>query len=97
MHRQNLLLFGDQTTATFTTLQNLVRQSKKSPSLQQFLREATDVIQTQSWKLSLAERQRFCAFDTLLDLAEECAKQDIPDDQLATVLSYTCRVGELIM
>lgn len=97
MHQQDLLLFGDQTSAMLATLKNLFCQSKRSLLLQQFLREATDVIQLQSWKLNISERQRFYAFDNLLDLAEDHANQDNPDDLLGTVLSYACRVGELIM
>ncbi|KAE9372741.1 putative polyketide synthase [Stipitochalara longipes BDJ] len=97
MDRQNLLLFGDQTTETLESIKNLVRQSKKSPYLQKFLRDATDVVQLQSSKLVSTERQRFFAFDTILDLAEDQAKQSNSDDLLATVLSYTSRLGELII
>lgn len=97
MNRQDLLLFGDQTTETLESIQNLVRQSKKSPSLQKFLRDATDVVQLQSSKLAAAERQRFFAFNTILDLAEKQAKKSNSDDLLATVLSYISRLGELIM
>ena len=97
MNEQNLLLFGDQTTETLASIKNLGRESKKSPSLQKFLREATDVVQIRSSKLDNAERQRFFAFETFLDLAEEYAKQECQDDLLATVLSYVSRLGELIM
>jgi hypothetical protein len=97
MNRQDLLLFGDQTAETLESIQNLVRQSKKLPSLQKFLRDATDVVQLQSSKLAAAERQRFFAFDTILDLAEKQAEQSNSDDLLATVLSYISRLGELIM
>lgn len=97
MATQNVLLFGDQTTETLASIQNLARQSKKSPSLHRFLREATDFIQTHSAVLEPSERQRFYSFETLLDLAEEYAKQEIPDDLLATILSYVSRLGELLM
>ncbi|RFU33276.1 hypothetical protein B7463_g3074, partial [Scytalidium lignicola] len=96
MYRQGVLLFGDQTTETLASIKNLNRQSKKSPSLGRFLREAADLIQVQSSKLGIAERQRFFAFETLLDLAEHAASVS-HDDLLTTVLSYVSRFGELII
>ena len=97
MALQRLLLFGDQTVEKLPSIQNLVRVSKTSPSLRRFLREATDVIQTEVTKLSPDERKAFFAFDTLLSLAEENAKEEAPNEIVATTLMCIARLGELIL
>jgi hypothetical protein len=94
--QQHLLLFGDQAVETLAGIQNLVRQSKTSTTLRRFLREATDVIHTETSKLAQAERKRFSNFTTIADLAEDHAKQDGSDDEVATILTYILRLGEMI-
>jgi hypothetical protein len=97
MAPQRLLLFGDQTVEKLPSIQNLVRVSRTSPSLLRFLREATDVIQTEVTKLSPDERKAFFSFDNLLTLAEENAKQEAPNEIVATTLMCIARLGELIL
>lgn len=97
MALQRLLLFGDQTVEKFPSIQKLVRASRSSSTLRRFLREATDVIQTEVAKLSPDERKAFFAFDTLLTLAEENAKQEAPNEIVATALMCIARLGELIV
>ncbi|CAD6567566.1 MAG: hypothetical protein ASARMPREDX12_000532 [Alectoria sarmentosa] len=62
-----------------------------------FLREATDVVQTEVSKLSLHRRNAFSAFDSLVNLAERHAKQDFPDDVVSTALITIIRLGDLIL
>ncbi len=93
----HLLLFGDQTVETLSSIQNLIRQSRTSPSILRFLREATDVVQTQASKLDIANQRRFLGFETILDLAERYDEQDTPDDLVATVLMCIAQLGELMM
>jgi Starter unit:ACP transacylase in aflatoxin biosynthesis len=93
----HLLLFGDQTVETLSSIQNLFRQSRTSTSLSRFLREATDVIQIQASKLNATEQKRFFGFETILDLAESYESQQDPDDLVATVLMCISQLGELIM
>jgi len=93
----HLLLFGDQTVETLSSIQNLFCQSRTSTSVSRFLSEATDVIQIQASKLNAAERKRFFGFETILDLAERYESQQDPDDLVATVLMCISQLGELIM
>ena len=97
MTLQRLLLFGDQTVEKLSSIKNLVRVSRNSPSLRRFLQEATDVIQTEVAGLSPDERKAFFAFDTLIALAEENAKEEVPNEIVATTLMCIARLGELIL
>ena len=97
MTSQILLLFGDQTAENVPSIRRLSRVSKASPLLQRFLREATDVVQTEVSKLSLHRRSAFSAFDSLVNLAEKHAKQDFPDDVVSTALITIIRLGDLIL
>lgn len=71
--------------------------SKSLPTVRRFLREATDVFQTNLAALKLQERDETFAVGTLQDLAEQVSKQDVPDALIATVLMCIARLGELIM
>ena len=97
MEHTHLLLFGDQTVETLPAIENLVNQSRNSPSLRQFILGATDIVQKLAYGLNALERQRFHNFETILDLAESYAKEDSPDDLVATVLMCISQLGELIM
>ena len=97
MSSQTLLLFGDQTAERLPSIRRLTRICKTSPLLQRFFREATDVVQTEVAKLSLHRRNAFCAFDSLIDLAEKQAKQEFPDDVVSTALITIIRLGDLIL
>ena len=97
MARQRLLLFGDQTVEKFPSIQKLVCVSKHSSILRRFLRDATDVIQTEVAQLGPDEREAFFAFDTLLTLAEKNAKEEAPNEIVATALMCVARMGELIL
>lgn len=97
MTSQTLLLFGDQTAEKLLSIRRLARVSKNSPLLQRFLREASDVVQTEVAKLSLHRRNAFFAFDSLVNLAERHAKQEFPDDVVSTALITIIRLGDLIL
>lgn len=94
---QRLLLFGDQTVEKLPSIKHLVEVAKSSQTLRRFLREATDVVQVEVTKLSPDERKAFFAFDTLLTLAEENAKEPEPDEIVATTLMCIARLGECIV
>lgn len=80
-----------------STIKRLVHMSRISPLLRKFLREATDVVQVEIAKLASYERQDLFAFDNLINLAEENAKQDYMGDEIiATTLMCIARLGELI-
>ena len=97
MVSQRLLLFGDQTVEKLPSIQNLVRLSKASPLLRRFLREAIDIVQREVSYLSLDKRKAFIAFDDIVTLAEENAKEEDPDEVVATTLITIARLGELLM
>ena len=97
MPSQILLLFGDQTAEKLPSIRRLTGISKTSPPLQRFFREVTDLVQTEVAKLGLHRRNAFCAFDSLIDLAEKHAKQDFPDDVVSTALITIIRLGDLIL
>ena len=97
MTSPRLFLFGDQTVEKVSTIKRLVHMSRISPLLRTFLREATDVVQVEIAKLASYERQGLFAFDNLINLAEENAKQDYMGDEIiATTLMCIARLGELI-
>ncbi|KAI9728586.1 MAG: Type I Iterative PKS [Cirrosporium novae-zelandiae] len=97
MASQHVLLFGDQTVEKLPSIRNLVQLSRTSPSLRRFLQEATDVVQAETMKVSPSERKWFSSFHSILALAEDYAKQEDPDEVVATVLMCIERLGELIL
>ena len=97
MASQILLLFGDQTSEKLPSVRRLTRVSKKSPLLQRFFRDATDIVQTEVAKLSIDRRNAFLAFDSWVNLAERHAEQEYPDDVVSTVLITIIRLGDLIL
>ena len=97
MALQHVLVFGDQTVEKLPSIQSLTKLSKSLPSLRRFLREATDVVQTEIMKVNLIERKPFGFFDNILALAEHNAAQDDPDEVVSTVIMCIERLGELIL
>ena len=91
-----LLFFGDQTVEASSTLKQLNRQSKNSPSLQTFFQTTTDALRSQIAKLSASERTRFCSFDSILDLAEAHAQSGTNDVAVSTVLLCVAQLGSLV-
>ena len=97
MQTVRLLLFGDQTVDKLDTIRNLVNQSRTSPTLQRYLREAADVTQKEVAKLRPTERAAFYGFDDLLALAEQNAAEESPHETCATTLMSIARIGEMIL
>lgn len=91
-----LLLFGDQTVETLAAVRSLFEVSKRSLLVRKFLVEATDVVKSHVEQLDSAERMRFYAFHSLLDLAGRHNASKYPDDLVATVLITFVQLGELI-
>ena len=79
------------------SIQNLVHLSRRSPSLRRFLQEATDVVQTETAKVTPTERKAFGSFHSILALAEYSVAQDEPDEVVSTVLMCIERLGEMIL
>lgn len=96
MAESRLLFFGDQTVEALSTLKQLNRQSKNSPSLQTFFRETTHALQSQVAKLYASERRRFRSFDSILGLAEAHAQSGINDVVVSTILLCVAQLGSLI-
>ena len=96
MAPQRLLLFGDHAVEKLPSIRNLVRISRTSPSIRRFLREATDIVQTEVTNLTSDGCNAFCTFDNLLALAEENAKHAYPDPTVAASLMAIAQMGELI-
>lgn len=96
MTPHRVLLFGDQTVEKLQPIRDLVRISGSSPLLQRFLRNATDVVQTEVAKLSIECRKPFVSFDSLVTLADETTKED-PNEIVATTLMCIVRLGELLL
>ena len=92
-----ILLFGDQNIDILPAIRRLFRISRRSTTLQKFLRDTADVIQLQVAELSASYRTRFYNFNTLLDLAERVQSLEIPDPLPATILIFAIRLGELIL
>lgn len=97
MPTTRLLLFGDQTVDKLDAIKKLVNQSKISPTLRRFLREAADVVQSEVVKLGPVERTAFYDFDDLLALAEQNGAEETPNEICATPLMCIARIGELIL
>ena len=97
MAPQRLFLFGDQTVEKVPSIRNLVKLSKKSPALQRFLQEATDVVQREAAALDTDDRKLFFAFDDLLSLAEQSAKAPDQTEVVPTTLITIVRLGELML
>lgn len=97
MPRTRVLLFGDQTVDKLGSIRKLVHLSKHSPTLRRYLRDATDIVQTEVSKLGSAERKFFYGFDNLLALAEQNAAEETPNEICATTLMCVARIGEMLV
>ena len=92
-----LLLFGDQTVDSYSTIKQLARKSKESPSLQTFFQKATDALQFQIAKLHTSERERFSSFNSIVGLAEAQAQSGVHDVVISTILLCVAQLATLIM
>ncbi|KAI6708188.1 polyketide synthase [Diplocarpon mali] len=97
MTQTPVILFGDQTVETLTTIRSLIDRSSKSALLKKFLDDATKVVKSQVQSLNLEAQSRFFGFSNLLDLAERFGTLGHPDDLVATVLMAIAQLGELIL
>lgn len=97
MASQRLLLFGDQMLDNLPLIRCLVHRSRRSPLLQRFLAQATDVIQFEVSKLDPYEQESFLDFETLLSLAEKSANLRPPNEMINTTLICIARLGYLIL
>jgi hypothetical protein len=97
MAPSSLFVFGDQTVEAISSIRHLVRQSRDSPPLQDFLRRITDALQSEISKLSSSERERFTPFDTILGLSETHAKTGSNDVVVSTVLLCVAQLGSLFL
>lgn len=91
-----VLLFGDQTVDVYPAIQDLVRQSRHSLTLQTFLQNARDVLQCETAKLHTHDRARFQAFDSILSLAEAHLNGRL-DVVISTVLLCVAQLGTLML
>ena len=96
MAQSHLLLFGDQTVEAYSSIKHLVRHSRNSPPLQDFLRRTTDALQSQISKLPPSDRERFSSFDSILGLAEAHGKSGSNDVVISTLLLCVAQLGSLI-
>ena len=96
LSHQRILLFGDQTADVYPDIKRLTRQSKDSLILQTFLRNASDILQWETAKLDTRERERFRAFDSILNLADVHVNGDL-DVVVSTVLLCIAQLGSLIL
>lgn len=92
-----VILFGDQTVETLSSIRSLIERSNRSALLHKFLEDATKVVKREVQSLNLAARSRFFSFTNLLDLAERFSNLGHPDDLVATVLITVAQLGELIL
>ena len=97
MASQRLLLFGDQMLENLPIIRSLVYRSRRSPLLQRFLQQATDVIQFEVSNLDRYEQESFFDFETLLSLAEKNADLRRPNEIINTTLICIARLGHLIL
>lgn len=91
-----VLLFGDQTVDKLPAIRSLASHSRVSDTLKRFLRQACDIVQLELSRLRPQERRNINEFDSLLVLAEDNAKQQDPNEIVATILMGVARLGELI-
>ncbi|MCJ1479554.1 hypothetical protein MMC13_008240 [Lambiella insularis] len=94
--QSRVLLFGDQTVDVYPDIKYLTRQSKHSLTLRTFLQNASDVLQSEIVKLHRWERERFRAFDSILNLAEVHVDGGL-DVVISTVLLCVTQLGSLIL
>ena len=97
MHSARVLLFGDQSAEKVGAIRNLTHLAKRSPTLRRFLRQSADVLQIEAEKLGPVARKAFSGYDDLLTMAEANARQDVPDELVATPLMCIARLGELLL
>ena len=93
---KRVLLFGDQSVDVYPAIKELARQSRRSLTLQTFLRNASDVLQSEIAKLHTHERERFRAFDSILSLAEPHVDGRL-DVVISSVVLCVVQLGALIL
>lgn len=97
MPSKHVLFFGDEVVSPLPAIQNLYRQARSSITIQRFLCEAARVVKLEVGKLQAEQRERWPDFDTIIDLAEKWAWEELPGGAVNMTLVCICRLGELLM
>ncbi|GAP85116.2 putative polyketide synthase [Rosellinia necatrix] len=93
---RRVLLFGDQTDNVTGSVSDLYISSKQSGLLAKFLRDASDICQSEFGNLQPCLQKDTPPFESLLEMAENHAKTDGSPVLTSCVLSYFVRLGKLI-
>lgn len=96
MSSTSILFFGDQTVDAGPFLKTLVQQSKFSPALDRFLKEALRSLKMVVSNLPSHEQKKFlppAGFHSILDLVGDCGEGGI---MLSTVLQCLAQLGDYI-
>ncbi|KIX00034.1 uncharacterized protein Z518_10961 [Rhinocladiella mackenziei CBS 650.93] len=96
MPSKQVLFFGDEVVSPLPAIHNLYRQARSSITIQRFLSEATRVVKLEICKLQAEQRDRWPGFDTIIELAETWAKQELPGGAVNMTLVCISRLGELL-
>jgi hypothetical protein len=96
MASKQLLFFGDEVVSPLSAIQNLYRQARSSITIERFLTESARVVKLEVGKLQAEQRERWPDFDTIIDLAEKWALEELPGGAVNMALVCVCRLGELL-
>ena len=92
-----VFFFGDQIVEKLPSIQRLFEFSTSSPLIHRFLDEVTEIIRSEASALPIHDYNIFPPSKSLLNIAEENAGREYPDEVIAATLMCVGRIGELIM
>lgn len=97
MESATVLLFGDQLASKTSAVARLYDIAKTRPSLQSFLRNATDVVQCLVQDLYPCERKLYGDFADIRDLTSLHESAKHLNEAVGTTLITIIQLGELLL
>ena len=97
MGKGQVLFFGDETVAPLQAIQNLHRHAQVSSVVRRFLAQATEVVKAEILRVPAEQRSIWPSFNTIIELAEACGKNESPEGAIIMMLVCVARLGELLV
>lgn len=91
-----VVLYGDQTVEKLPAIRAVFKHGRSSERVKRFLRNACDIVRTEVNNLRPDERYNIQGFANLLELAEDNATREEPNEVVATILMGVARLAEMI-
>lgn len=94
--KNQLLLFGEETENVFEQLFDLFRYAKESTRVERFFQLCSSALTKEILGLSIAERDQFPRFTTVIELARANHQEGCYNDVISGVLVCLSQLGSFL-